>query len=273
MNISKYAIIHPEARLGEGVQIEPFVTIGKEVEIGANTWIKSHAHIHSITQIGADCKIFQGAIVGEDSQDLKYKGGATRLVIGDNVTIREYCTINRSTSEDGVTTIGDGCLLMAYVHIAHDCRLEDHVIVANAVNIAGHVHIGSYATIGGMTAVQQYIVIGRHAYVSGGTLIRKDVPPYVKAAREPVTYIGVNKIGLQRRGFSETSIVELQNLYRSIFVHSKNISVAMSNLERETIASPLRNEVMAFIKKSPNGLIRGFMGSVDDPRYDDYKST
>lgn len=258
MRISPHAIIHPDARIGKDVRIDAFTTIESDVEIGEGSWIMSHACVMSGTSIGSQAKIHQGAIIGGDSQDRKYKGGPTPLKIGHGVTIREYCTINRSTTSEGMTVVGDNCLLMAYVHIAHDCQIGHDCIIANAVNIAGHVTLGSYATIGGMTAIQQYIQIGQHAYVGGGALIRKDVPPYVRAAREPVAYVGINKIGLQRRGFSDDDIIAIQDIYRSVFVHSNNISQSMQILEDQLWDNPFRQEVMSFIVESPNGVIRGF---------------
>lgn len=258
MNISPLAIVHPDAQLGEGVRIDPFVTIEADVEIGSDTWIRSQAYINSGTKIGDNCNIYQGAIIGGDSQDKKYQGGHARLEIGNDVTIREYCTINRSSSKEGITSIGDHSLLMAYVHVAHDSMLEEHTIIANAVNIAGHVRIGAYATVGGMTAVQQFVIIGRYSYVGGGTLIRKDVPPYVKAAREPIAYVGVNKVGLQRGGFKAIQIAQMQDIYRHLFVHSKNISQAMSDIKERFSDNPYCEEIIAFVEASPNGVIRGY---------------
>lgn len=258
MSLSPQAIIHPGAQLGEGVRVDPFVTIEEETVIGDRTWIKSHAHINAGTHIGNDCTIFQGAVVGGDSQDLKYEGGATFLHIGNNVTIREYCTINRATGPDQSTRIEDGCLLMAYVHIAHDCHIQKGAIIANAVNVAGHVEVGEHAIVGGMTAVQQYVIIGRHSYVAGGTLIRKDIPPYIRVAREPVSYIGVNKVGLERRNFSKSQITYLQNIYRHLFVHNKNISKALKNVNSNFVDNPFVQEIIDFIDSSPNGIIRGY---------------
>ena len=258
MKISTHAIVHPQAHLGVDVHIDPFVTIDEDVVIGDRTWIRSHAHINNGTTIGSDCQIYQGAVVGGDSQDKKHTGGDTRLVVGNHVTIREYCTLNRATSEKGLTRIDDYCLLMAYVHIAHDCQIGAHSIIANAVNLAGHVILDEYATIGGMTAIQQFVRIGKQAYVGGGTLIRKDVPPYVRAAREPVTYMGINKIGLERNGFSQSEIKSLQDLYRYIFVHSNNVSQSMLLLQNQFKDNPFREEIMKFIIESPNGVIRGY---------------
>jgi len=260
MSISPHAIIHSGAQLGEGVQIDPFVTIGDHVVIGKGTWIKSHAHINSGTEVGSNCKIFQGAVVGGDSQDLKYSGDPTYLRIGNDVTIREYCTINRATSSGDFTYIGDGVLLMAYVHVAHDCTIHSNAIIANAVSIAGHVNVGEYAIIGGMTAVQQFVEIGRHSYIAGGTLIRKDIPPYVRVAREPVSYIGINKIGLERRGFSEKKVTALQDLYRHLFVHHKNVSQALKTMNSNFDSNPFKEEILNFIEGSPNGIIRGYRG-------------
>ena len=204
--ISPLASIHPNAQIGEDVIIEPFAFIDDEVSIGAGTRICSNVVIYSGTTVGKNCKIFPGAVLGADPQDLKYKDEKTKAIIGDNVLIRECVTINKGTKAYGKTVVENNSLLMAYVHVAHDCHVGENCIIANAVNLAGHVILGSHVSIGGMTAIQQFVNIGDHTYITGGSLVRKNVPPYVKAAREPLSYVGVNRIGLERRGFSKESI-------------------------------------------------------------------
>lgn len=259
MAISPHAIVHPSASLGEGVRVDAFATIDEGVTIGDRTWIASHAHIINGTEIGADCSIHQGAVVGGDPQDMKYRGEPTRLELGDRVTIREYCTINRATVASRKTSIGDDALIMAYSHVAHDCTIDKKAILANSVNLAGHVHIGEAAIIGGMTAVQQFLHIGRHAFIGGGTLIRKDVPPFIRAAREPLSYIGVNTIGLGRRGFSAADRWELQNIYRLLFVGTTNLSIGIARLQgSEYSESSYAKEILRFIDSSQNGIIRGY---------------
>lgn len=253
-----HSIIHPNAQIGEGVVIDPFVTVESDVIIGDGSWIGSHSIIKSGTRIGRKCKIYEGAIVGGDPQDLKYKDEQTYLEIADNVTIREYCTLNRGTRVTGATQIKNNALIMAYAHVAHDCLIDEHAILANNVQIAGHVYIGSHAIVGGMTAVQQFVQIGDHAFIGGGTLVRKDVPPYIRVAREPLSYIGVNKIGLKRRGFDTQTIKEINDIYRILFVKHRNLSLALRHLDTITGDSPVKEEILEFIAKSEKGIIRGF---------------
>jgi len=212
--------IHPKAKIGKNVTIAPFVTIEEDVVIGDNSEIKASACIQNGTRMGEGCKVFPGAIVGSIPQDLKYKGEKTTLEIGNNVIIREYCTVNIGTNASGKTIVGDNCLIMAYVHVAHDCIVGANSILANCVNLAGHIEIGEKSILGGMTAVHQFVRIGAHSMISGGSLVRKDVPPYIKAAREPLSYTGVNSIGLRRRGFSEDQIHNIQDIYRLLYVRS-----------------------------------------------------
>lgn len=266
MEFHPLAIVHPDAKIGHDVVIEPFARIEKDVVIGDGSYIASQAQVKSGTIIGRKCKIFEGAIVGGDPQDLKYNNEQTQLIIGDQVTIREYCTINRGTKVTGATQIKKGALIMAYTHIAHDCFIDEYVILANNAQIAGHVYIGAYAIVGGMSAVQQFVQIGDHAFVGGGTMVRKDVPPYIKVAREPLSYIGVNKVGLKRRGFSTADIVELQDIYRVLFVKHGNLTIALKALEKLGINSRRKEEIIEFIAKSEKGIIRGFR----QIRSDDY---
>ena len=181
MNTDGLKVIHPDAKIGKNVHIEPFVTVGGNVEIGEGTWIGSHVSIMDGVRIGKNCRIFPGAIVGAIPQDLKFQGELSSIEIGDNVTIREYCTLNRGTKANDKTVIEEDCLLMAYVHVAHDCVLKKGVILANNVNLAGHIEIGEHTTLGGLTAVHQFVKIGAYAMIGGGSLVRKDVPPYIKA--------------------------------------------------------------------------------------------
>ncbi len=258
MSISHLAVVHPQAQIGSGVIIDAFATVDSDVVIGKDSWIASHAHVVSGSRIGQSCKIYQGAVIGSNPQDLKYQGEKTSVVLGDFVTVREYCTINRGTIASGVTSIGNHSLVMAYTHIAHDCKINDHTILANNVNLAGHVEIGEYAIVGGMTAVQQFLSVGKHSFIGGGTLIRKDVPPYVKAAREPLSFMGVNRIGLERRDFPTSDIVLLQEIYRVLFVKFSNLKIALEYLEDNfDNHNPYYIEIVKFINESRNGIIRG----------------
>jgi UDP-N-acetylglucosamine acyltransferase len=249
--------IHPEAQIGENVEIGPFCYIDRNVVIGDNTWIGPHVTIFEGARIGSHCRIFPGAVISAIPQDLKFAGEETTAEIGDHSTIREYVTINRGTVAAGRTVVGSHCLLMAYVHVAHDCSLGNHVILANNVNLAGHVEIEDYAILEGLVAVQQFVRIGRHSFVAGGSLVRTHVPPYIRAAREPLSYIGVNKVGLSRRGFSDKQIELIRDIYRIIFVKGHNISTALEKVETEFDQSPEREEILAFIRNSAEGRVKG----------------
>jgi UDP-N-acetylglucosamine acyltransferase len=210
-------------------------------------------------KIGKNCRIFPGAVISAVPQDLKFDGEMSTVTIGDNVTIRECVTINRGTKATGTTHIGNNCLLMAYSHIAHDCILGDHVILANAVQLAGHVTVGDYAILGGLSAVHQFVNIGEHVMISGGSLVRKDVPPFTKAAREPLSYEGVNSIGLRRRGFDSTKISEIQEIYRILYLRGLNNAKAIGKVEAEMPATKERDEIISFIKKSDRGIMKGYI--------------
>jgi len=252
------AYIHPGAKIATNVVIEPFSTIHNNVKIGSGTWIGSNVTIMEGARIGKNCRIFPGAVISAIPQDLKFEGEESLAVIGDNVTIRECATVNRGTQAYGKTVIGDDCLIMATAHIAHDCVIGKNVIIVNGVTLAGHVEIGDYAIIGGLAGVHQFIHIGKHAMISGGSLVRKDVPPFVKAAKEPLSYIGINSIGLRRRGFSSDKINEIQNIYRILFQKNNNVSQASRILEAELDASPERDEVLTFINNSQRGIMKGY---------------
>lgn len=252
------AYIHREAKIADNVVIEPFVTIYKDVEIGEGTWIGSNVTIMDGARIGKNCKIFPGAVISGPPQDLKYKGERTETIIGDNTIIRECVTINRGTTDKWKTVVGSNCLLMAYVHIAHDCQIGNNVIMANSVQMAGHIEVEDHVTIGGLAAVQQFLRIGKHSFVSGGSLVRKDVPPFVKAGREPVGYIGVNSIGLRRRGFSSEQVQLIQDTYRVLFISGMSNSKALDYIEAHIPASEERDEIVTFVRDSRRGIMKGY---------------
>lgn len=250
--------IHPGAVLGKGTVVEPFSTIQNDVFIGENCWIGPYVTIMSGTRIGNGCKVFPGAVVGAPPQDLKFAGENSLLEVGDNTVIRECCTLNRGTKAAMTTKVGSNCLLMAYVHIAHDCFVGNNVILANSVNLAGHIEIEEYAIIGGMSAIHQFVKIGMHAMVGGGSLVTKDVPPYAKAAREPLSYEGINSIGLKRRGFSVDQVNKIHEIYRYLFVKYKNVSKAIKAIEVELPDSPEKDVILEFIRNSNRGIMKGY---------------
>lgn len=251
------ANIHPNAKIGANVTVEPFSTIYEDVEIGDGTWVGPNVTIMNGARIGKNCKIFPGAVVSADPQDLKYAGEDTKTIIGDNTVIRECVTINKGTSDRWSTEVGSGCLLMAYVHVAHDCKVGNNVILANCVNLAGHITIEDFAILEGMVAVQQFLTIGAHSFVAGGSLVRKNVPPYVKAAREPLSYVGINSIGLKRRGYSDESIVEIESIYRTLYVRNVNTAKAMVEIKESFSQSAILDQIVGFIEASDKGIMRG----------------
>jgi UDP-N-acetylglucosamine acyltransferase len=257
--IQPLAYVNPQAKVANNVVIEPFVTIHKNVEIGEGTWIGSNVTIMEGARIGKNCRIFPGAVISAIPQDLKFDGEDSVAIIGDNVTIRECVTVNRGTSASGKTVIGDNCLLMAYVHVAHDCVIGINAILANSVQLAGHVEIGDFAIIGGLTAVHQFVKIGQHVMVSGGSLVRKDVPPYTKAAREPLSFEGVNSVGLRRRGYTSEKINEIQDIYRIMFIRGFNNSAALKKIENEMPSTRERDEIILFIRESDRGIMKGYI--------------
>lgn len=252
------AYVHPQAKIANNVVVEPFVTIHKNVEIGEGTWIGSNVTIMEGARIGKNCRIFPGAVISAIPQDLKFGGEESLAIIGDNSTIRECVTINRGTNYSGKTAIGNNCLVMAYAHIAHDCHIGDHSIIVNGVQLGGHVTIGEWVIIGGLSAVHQFVTIGKHAMISGGALVRKDVPPFVKAAREPLSFVGINSVGLRRRGFESEKIREVQNIYRSVFQNKLNYSQAADSIEAEFSVTPERDEIISFIRNSGRGIMKGY---------------
>ena len=256
--IHQLSAVDPRAKIGKNVTIDPFSTISSDVEIGDGTWVGSNVTIMDGARIGKNCKIFPGTVISAIPQDLKFEGEDSLVIIGDNTTIRECVTINRGTKALGYTKVGNNCLIMATAHIAHDCVIGDHVIIVNGCGVAGHVEIGDYAIIGGLSAIHQFSRIGKHVMVSGGSLIRKDIPPYIKVAREPMTYAGINSVGLRRRGMSNEKIIEIQNIYRVIFQMKMNVSQALAYAEKELASTPERDEILLFIQNSQRGIIKGY---------------
>ncbi len=252
------AYVHPDAKVADNVVIEPFVSIDRDVVIGEGTRIGSSVTILSGTRIGKNCNIFPGAVIGAIPQDLKYKGEYTTVEIGDNNTIREYVTVNKGTASKGKTVVGSNNLIMAYVHIAHDCNVGNYVILGNNTQLAGEVIIDDWAIISGMTGIHQFCRIGSHVMVAGGSLVRKDVPPFIKAGREPLSYVGINSIGLRRRNYSNEKIREIQDIYRYIYQKGLNTAQAVEIIEAEMPASQERDEVLLFVKDSKRGIIRGY---------------
>ena len=253
------AYVHPQAKVARNVVIEPFTTIHANVVIGSGTWIGSNVTIMEGARIGKNCRIFPGSVISAIPQDLKYDDEETTVLIGDNVTIRECVTINRGTSDRMKTVIGNNCLIMAYCHIAHDCFVGDGCIFSNNSTLAGHVTIGNNVVLAGMVAVHQFASVGNHAFVTGGSLVRKDVPPYVKSAREPLSYVGINSIGLRRRGFSDEDVRVIEDIYRTLYVQNNNISKGIQAIEATMPDSKLKTEILDFISNSERGVIRGMI--------------
>jgi len=252
------AYVNPQAKIAPNVVIEPFVSIDKNVIIEEGTWIGSNVTIMEGARIGKNCKIFPGAVISAVPQDLKFAGEDTIVKIGNNVTIREFVTINRGTKASYETVIGDNTLLMAYVHVAHDCVVGNNVIMSNAAMLSGHVIVDDWAIIGGMVPIHQFCHIGVHAFIGGRTGVGKDVPPYTKAAREPLSYVGVNSIGLRRRGFYPEVINKIQEIYRIIFLKNYNVSQAVEIIEAKVEATPERDEILSFISNSSRGIMKGY---------------
>lgn len=252
------AYVHPEAKIHPSVVIEPFVTIGRNVEIGEGTHIYSNVTIMEGARIGKNCNIYPGAVISGPPQDLKFKGEDTLAIIGDNTTIRECVTVHRGTASKGKTVVGSNCLIMAYCHVAHDCVVKDNVIMSNAVQLAGEVVVDEFAVVGGGALVHQFCHIGAHVMLQGGALVNKDIPPFVKAGREPIAYAGVNSIGLRRRGYSNETIRDIQEIYRYLYLSGLNNSDAISRIEAELPASKERDEIILFVRNSNRGIIRGY---------------
>ena len=248
--------ISPEAKIGKNVEISNFTTICENVEIGDNTWIGPYVTIFPGARIGKNCKIFPGAVIAAVPQDLKFEGEDTLAIIGDDNIIREYVTINRGTKASGVTRVGNGNLIMAYVHIAHDCVVGNHCILSNNTTLAGHITMGDYAIMGGKTAILQFVHIGAHVITAGGSLVDKDIPPFVIAGREPVAFAGLNIIGLRRRGFSREMIDNIAHAYRLIYQCNLTVNEAMAAIKAEVPMSKEIEYIIDFVSNSQRGIIR-----------------
>ena len=254
--ISNLAFIHPEAKIGKDVIIEPFAYVAANVTIDEGTWVGPNSTIMDGARIGKKCRIFPSAVVSGIPQDLKFRGEDSTAEIGDNTTIRECVTVNRGTAAVGKTIIGAGCLLMAYSHIGHDCFIGNNVIVGNSTALAGEVDIDDWAILSAGTMVHQFAHIGAHVMIGGGAKVRIDVPPFIKADRDPLSFLGLNSVGLTRRGFEKERIDEIHEIYRAIYLRGMNFSQALEFVEKEFKSSPDRNYILEFIRKSERGIIR-----------------
>ena len=261
MSIHPNTVIHEEAVIGENVSIGPFTFIDENVEIGEGTWIGPNVSIMKGARIGKNCQIFPGAVISGIPQDLKFVGEETTAEIGDNTTIRESVTVNRGTSSKGKTVIGSNCLLMANVHVGHDCIVGNYCIIGNSTGVAGEVVIYDWAIISGMCGIHQFSTIGSHSFISGLSKVQKDVPPFVKAARDPLSYAGLNVVGLKRRGFSSEQIGNIHEIYRIIFQSGKITSEALKCIEETFAQSPERDEIIRFTRSSRRGIIKGYKGN------------
>lgn len=257
MKISNLSVVHPDAQIGRDVVIEPFVTVAADVVIGDGTWVGPHAVIMDGARIGANCKIFPGAVISSIPQDMKFKGEKTTIEIGDRVTVREYCTLNRGTEASGKTVIGDDCLLMAYVHVAHDCVIGKNCIFANNVTLAGHIEVGDFTVLGGFVAVHQFVKIVPHVMVGGTGKVRKDIPPFIKADREPLAYAGVNSTGLVRRGFTKEQIHLVQDAYRLLFIKGLNTKQALEQITENLADSAEKATILEFFAQNTRGILPG----------------
>ncbi len=249
------AIVDSDATLADGVQVGPYAIIGPNVTIGEGTVIGPHVLVEKDTRIGRDCFIANGAVLGTDPQDLKYEGEETLLIVGDGTTIREFATLNRGTRSSGSTVVGSRCLLMAYSHVPHDTQIGDHVIISNAVQMGGHVVIEDSVVIGGVTAIHQFCRIGKHAFVGGATGIRKDVPPFMRAAGNPADLVGLNAVGLERRGFSKETRLELKRAFRTLFKSHLNMSQAITEIRSRGVKHEEVEYLLAFIEASEKGVV------------------
>ena len=254
--ISNLAFIHPEAKIGKDVIIEPFAYVAANVTIDEGTWVGPNSTIMDGARIGKKCRIFPSAVVSGIPQDLKFRGEESTVEIGDNTTIRECATVNRGTAAVGKTIVGNNCLLMAYSHIGHDCFIGNNVIVGNSTALAGEVDIDDWAILSAGTMVHQFAHIGAHVMIGGGAKVRIDVPPFIKADRDPLSFLGLNSVGLIRRGFEKERIDEIHEIYRAIYLRGMNFSQALEFVEKEFKSSPDRNYILEFIRKSERGIIR-----------------
>jgi UDP-N-acetylglucosamine acyltransferase len=259
MSVSPLASVSGNAKIGNNVIIHPFATVHEDVHIDDGTIIHPNVVIYPGARIGKNCEIFPGAVISVIPQDLKFNGEYTTVEIGDNTKIREHVTIHRGTKDKLKTSVGNNCLLMTYVHVAHDCQIGNNVILASYTGLSGHVIIEDFAILEGKVAAQQFVHIGKHAFIGGASLIRKDVPPYIKAAREPLTFAGVNSVGLRRSGFSDEQIREIEDIYRVLYVQNSNLSKGIQAAKATLHPSAWMEEILQFIDSSDKGVIRGMI--------------
>lgn len=256
--IHNLACVHPDAKIADGVEVGPFTTIADNVEIGEGCKIGSNVTIMPGARIGRNVTIFPGAVVSAIPQDLKFRGEETVAIIGDGTTLRECTTVNRGTASKGKTVVGSNTLLMAYSHVAHDCVIGNNVIVSNATQFAGEVVVDDFAVIGGGSLIHQFCHIGSHVMLQGGALVNKDIPPYIRAAREPISYAGINIVGLKRRRFSNETITEIEEIYRLLYNCGMNVSEAVAHIESEVTPNEIRDTILNFVKNSERGIVRGY---------------
>lgn len=249
-------VVDPSARIGNNVDIGPYSCIYDNVEIGDNVRIYNNVSIFPGARIGDNVTIFPGAVVAGIPQDLKFRGEDTTAVIGNGTTLRECVTVNRGTASKGITQVGDNCLIMAYTHVAHDCLIGNNVIISNATQLAGEVQVDDFAVIGGGSLVHQFCHLGRHIMLQGGALVNKDIPPYVKAAREPISYVGLNTIGMHRRGIDAETIQMISDIYRIIYLSDLNVTNAIKLVYETIPQTQIRDEILHFIEHSQRGIIR-----------------
>ena len=255
--IDSRAVVSPQAQLAADVEVGPFTVIGPDVVIGSGTWIGPHAVINGPTRIGTGNKIFQFASLCDAPQDKKYKGEPTLLEIGDRNVFRESVTVNRGTTHDrGVTLIGNDNLLMAYSHVAHDCRLGDQIVMANCATLGGHVEIGDWVTMGGLSAVHQYTKVGAHSFIAHNAMVTRDVPPYVLAVGRPAVPHSVNSVGLQRRGFTAEQILNIRRAYRLLYRSGLKLKTALEELEKAAATQAEIRPFVEFIKRSERSIVR-----------------
>ncbi len=254
--ISNLAFVHPDAKIGKDVNIDPFAYVAGNVEIGDGTWVGPNSTILDGARIGKNCRIFPSAVVSGIPQDLKFRGEESTAEIGDNTTVREGVTVNRGTAAVGRTLVGYNCLLMAYAHVGHDCDIGNNCIIGNSTGMAGEAKVDDWAILSGGTLVHQFTHIGAHVIIGGGSKVRIDVPPFIKADRDPLAYMGLNSVGLTRRGFEKDRIDEIHNIYRAIYLNGMNFSKALEHVEKTFSPSPDRDYILEFIRNSQRGVIR-----------------
>ncbi|MDR1742388.1 MAG: acyl-ACP--UDP-N-acetylglucosamine O-acyltransferase [Dysgonamonadaceae bacterium] len=257
--ISSLAFVHPEALLGDNVVVEPFAYVDANVEIGDGSRIMTHAVVLSGSRIGKNCTIFPNATIAGIPQDLKFMGEDSLAIIGDGTVVRECATVNRGTASKGFSIVGKNCLIMAYSHVAHDCVLKDYVILGNATQLAGEVEVDEHAILSGGTLVHQFTKVGSHVMIQGGTRLGKDIPPFAMAGRDPVSYVGLNIVGLRRRGFTGEQINNIQEVYRLLYQSGLNISQALPKIETELPESNEKSIILDFVRNSSRGIVRGNM--------------